>query len=79
MAHVGLRQSVGVSIRQKVRRVGRAQQADQQHATLEEAKETLGDSFVWRSVKFKVVGGVLQWHTRQGELITVDSRLSRDC
>ena len=49
------------------------------HATLEEAKEALGDNFVWRSVKFRVVGGVLRWHTRQGEWIPVDSLPSGDC
>ena len=28
---------------------------------------------MWRGIKFTVVGGVLQWHTRQGEWIPVDS------
>ena len=34
-----------------------SRQTDQEHATLEEAGDALGESFVWRSVKFGVVGG----------------------
>ena len=52
---------------------GNAIQTDQQQATLEEAREAIGDSFVWVSVKLRVVGGVLQWQTHQGEWIPVDS------
>ena len=33
---------------------------------------------MWRSVKFRVVWGVLQWQTRQGEWIPVNSPLSGD-
>ena len=36
---------------------GNTRQTDQQHATLEEATEALGDNFVWRRPKFRVVGG----------------------
>ena len=80
MAHRRLRQPVPVGIRQEVRGFGQqCQETDQQHATLEEAKEALGDSFVWRSVKFRVVGGVLQWQTRQGEWIPVDTPPSGGC
>ena len=34
---------------------------------------------MWRSVKFGVVRGVLQWQTRQGEWIPVHSLPSGDC
>ena len=34
---------------------------------------------MWRSVKFRVVGGVLQWKTRQGERIPADSPPSGGC
>ena len=44
--------------------------AAQHYPTLEEAREALGDTFVWRSVTFGEVGGVLQWQTRQGEWIS---------
>ena len=54
-------------------------QTDQLYATLEEAREALGDNFMLRSVKFEVGGGVLQWQTRQGEWIPVDSPPSGDC
>ena len=54
-----------------------ARQTNQQHATLEEAREALGDSFVWRSSGWW--GGVLQWQTRQGEWIPIDSPPSGDC
>ena len=37
-----------------------ARKSDQQHATLEDAREVFGENFLWRSVKFRVVGGVLQ-------------------
>ena len=54
-------------------------QTDQLYATLEEAREALGDSFMLRSVKLTVEGGVLQWQTRQGGWIPVDSPPSGDC
>ena len=82
MAHLGLRQPVPVGTRKEVAgtagSTGSARQIDQQRATLEDAREALGDSFVWRSVKFRVVGGVLQWQMHQGEWIPVDSPPSGD-
>ena len=68
MAHLGLRQSVPVSIRHKVCAVGRKCQASRPPTHHEEeAREALRDSFVGRSVKFTAVGRVLQWHTSQGQ------------
>ena len=58
---------------------GSAKPAAQQYPTLEEAHEALGENFLWRSVKFREVGCVLQWQTRQGEWIPVDSPPSGDC
>ena len=34
---------------------------------------------MWRSVQFRVVGGVLQWQKRQGEWIPVDAPPSGEC
>ena len=46
---------------------------------LEDAREALGENFVWRSVKMRVVGGVLQWQPRLGEWLPVNSPPSGDC
>ena len=50
-----------------------------QYATLEEAWRALGLAFTWRSVKFREVGGVLQWQSRQGEWIPAESPPSGGC
>ena len=58
---------------------GSSRQSNHQHAMLEDAREAIGENFVSRSVKLRVVGGVLQWQSRQGEWIPVDSPPSGDC
>ena len=46
---------------------GKSSSESSQYATLEEAWKEQGSAFTWRSVKFRDVGGVLQWQSRQGE------------
>ena len=52
---------------------GKSSSESSQYATLVEAWKEQGSVFTWRSVKFREVGGVLQWQSRQGEWIPVDS------
>ena len=54
-------------------------QGDQQHATLEDATEAHRETFVSCSVKFRVAEVLLQWQTRQGVWIPVDSLPNGDC
>ena len=58
---------------------GKSSSESSQYATLEEAWKEQGSAFTWRSVKFREVGGVLQWQSRQGEWIPVDSPPSGGC
>ena len=59
--------------------LGKSNSESNQYATLEEAWRALGLAFTWRSVKFREVGGVLQWQSRQGEWIPVESPPSGGC
>ena len=59
--------------------LGKSNSESNQYATLEEAWRALGSAFTWRSVKFREVGGVLQWQSRQGEWIPVESPPSGGC
>ena len=58
---------------------GKSSSESNQYATLEEAWKEQGSAFTWRSVKFREVGGVLQWQSRQGEWIHVESLPSGGC
>ena len=58
---------------------GKSSSESNQYTTLEEAWKEQGSAFTWRSVKFREVGGVLQWQARQGEWIPVDSPPSGGC
>ena len=58
---------------------GKSSSESSQYTTREEAWKDQGSAFAWRSVKFREVGGVLQWQTRQGEWILVDSPPSGGC
>ena len=42
---------------------GKSSSESNQCTTLEEAWKEQGSAFTWRSVKFREVGGVLQWQT----------------
>ena len=66
-------QSQAAYARRYASSLGKSHSECNRYATLEEAWGALGSAFTWRSVKFREVGGVLQWHSRQGEWIPMES------
>ena len=72
-------QSQAAYARQYAGSQGKSSSESNQYATLEEAWKEQGSAFTWRSVKFREVGGVLQWQSRQGEWIHVESPPSGGC
>ena len=72
-------QSQAAYVRRYAGSLGKSNSEANQYATLEEAWRAMGSAFTWRSVKFREVGGVLQWQSRQGEWIPVDSPASGGC
>ena len=67
-------QSYAAYARRYARTHGKSSSESSQYATLEEALKEQGSAFTWRSAKFREVGGVLQWQSRQGEWIPVSRR-----
>ena len=72
-------QSQAAYARGYVGSLGKSNSESNQYATLEEAWRVLGSTFTWRSVKFREVGGVLHWGSRQWEWIPVESPPSGGC
>ena len=72
-------QSKGAYARRYAGSLGKSISESNQYSTLEEAWRALGLAFTWRSVKFREVGGVLQWQSQQGEWIPVESPPSGGC
>ena len=60
------------------RYTSRASQEPKGHS-LEEATGALGSDFHWKKVHFRKVGGVLNWQTRAGKWIPVESEPTANC
>ena len=51
----------------------------QQFSILAKAWAALGDNFAWHNVKFRAVGRVLHWQSREGEWIPITAELGGNC